>query len=174
MKLKMVHRSPAEAPEPELPDGYRLRTLEETDRDELVRLYRLGELGIETVEELTRKLEGHESFRPEHVFVVEGPSGLAATAAAFVDREDPELGFLHMVSVDPVHRGQGLGRALTCAALRLHAEMGLRHQWLLTDPWRTPAIRLYRSLGYEPLAENPGEEERWAEISEDLQEPYER
>jgi GNAT superfamily N-acetyltransferase len=163
--LKMIHTALAEVPEPEVPPGYALRRLLPCDREELVRLFRLGDLGIENLEQLASKFEFHESYRPEHVLVVESGNELAGTASAFIDREDHSQGFLHMVSVDPKHRGRKLGRTLVYGALRLHADLGLTQQWLLTEESRLVAIQLYLSVGYVPSIGSDDDRQRWDDVT---------
>jgi mycothiol synthase len=172
IKLKMVHDSPASAPTPRVASGFTLRGSQESDHGGLIRLYRLSDLGVETPAELEEKLLSHESYRPDHVLVIEKGTRLVATAAAFIDREDHTQGFLHMVSVDPLYRGKGLGSWLVCSALRLHASLGLDRQWLLTDPWRLAAIRLYLSLGYRPSADE-SQTELWDSVLAQLDGPHE-
>lgn len=53
------------------------------------------------------------------------------------------------VVTDEAARGQGVGRALTLAALRLAGQAGARTVDLTTRPSRQAAGRLYERLGFE-------------------------
>ena len=62
---------------------------------------------------------------------------------------DP-LGEVYVLGIDPAHRGKGLGRALTLAGLHRLRALGLPAALLYVDTSNTPAIALYRSLGFVP------------------------
>jgi ribosomal protein S18 acetylase RimI-like enzyme len=54
------------------------------------------------------------------------------------------------VVVDPRVRGQGVGQALTEAALRIASESGARTADLTSRPGREAANRLYKRIGFTP------------------------
>jgi len=58
--------------------------------------------------------------------------------------------WIHDVVVDEAVRGQGVGRALTAAALKEAERRGAWTVDLTTRPWREDANRLYESAGFEP------------------------
>ena len=60
------------------------------------------------------------------------------------------------MTVDVPHRGTGLGRALLDAAITRCRELGANRVYLESGRKLTPAIRLYRSLGFRELAEGEG------------------
>jgi 16S rRNA (cytidine1402-2'-O)-methyltransferase len=57
-----------------------------------------------------------------------------------------------VLAVRPDRQRAGLGRALLHAAV---ARSGLRRAWLVTRDDETPALRLYRSLGWTPIGHGP-------------------
>ncbi len=63
--------------------------------------------------------------------------------------EDPPVGEVYVIAVDPQYHGRGLGRALTLAGYEHLAAAGLTRAMLYVDADNTPAVTLYRSLGLE-------------------------
>jgi len=61
---------------------------------------------------------------------------------------DPPLGEIYVIAVDPDFQGQGLGRSLAVAGLNWLAARGLRTAMLYVDGDNTPALRLYEDLGF--------------------------
>jgi mycothiol synthase len=62
--------------------------------------------------------------------------------------DDPALGEIFVIGVDPGFQGLGLGRALTVAGLTWLADRGLTTGMLYVDADNTPAVGLYDSLGF--------------------------
>jgi ribosomal protein S18 acetylase RimI-like enzyme len=57
---------------------------------------------------------------------------------------------IHGVGVTSKQRGRGYGRMITAIATRAGLATGHGLVWLSVDEANTPAVQLYRSLGYEP------------------------
>jgi len=62
--------------------------------------------------------------------------------------EQPVLGEIYVIAVDPRFHGTGLGRALTLAGLASLTERGVRTGMLYVDAENVPAVRLYEQLGF--------------------------
>lgn len=58
------------------------------------------------------------------------------------------------VIVDESARGQGVGKALTCEALRLAAEYGANGVMLTSNPSRVAANKLYQKMGFKEWETN--------------------
>jgi len=62
--------------------------------------------------------------------------------------DEPPLGEIYVIAVDPDAGGRGLGRKLTVAGLQHLADAGLRTGMLYVESDNAPALRLYRALGF--------------------------
>ena len=61
--------------------------------------------------------------------------------------------YLEDLYVRPAARGQGIGQAFLAGLARRCVEQGLpRLEWSVLD-WNEPALRFYRGLGAEPMAD---------------------
>ncbi|WP_419945969.1 mycothiol synthase [Candidatus Poriferisodalis sp.] len=65
------------------------------------------------------------------------------------DDENPPVGEVYVIAVDPQYHGRGLGRALTLAGYEHLAAAGLKRATLYVDADNTPAVTLYLGLGLE-------------------------
>jgi mycothiol synthase len=104
------------------------------------------EQGVWTLEDLERR-EGEGWFDPGGFLLHEVDGRLAAFCWTKVHREPP-LGEIYVIGVDPDFQGRGLGRALTLAGLEHLATRGIPTAMLYVEATNTPALVLYRSLGF--------------------------
>lgn len=65
-------------------------------------------------------------------------------------RDEPALGEIFVIGVDPDFQGLGLGRALTLAGLVWLGDHGLHVGMLYVESTNTAARGLYGALGFEP------------------------
>lgn len=85
---------------------------------------------------------------PDDIVVVEEERRLAGYCWA-QRRGRGEPGVVGMVGVLPEAQGRGVGWAATAAALAALAEAGAQPIEITVDEANTPAVNLYRSLGFE-------------------------
>ncbi|MDQ3809042.1 MAG: GNAT family N-acetyltransferase, partial [Chloroflexota bacterium] len=82
---------------------------------------------------------------------------ILATVHAVFDPDDrnPDghpRAWISNLTVDPDHRGRGLGRAMLLAGLSHLRSLGARSITLGVDAGDPAPLRLYRSIGFEPLS----------------------
>jgi mycothiol synthase len=64
--------------------------------------------------------------------------------------EDPAIGEVYVVGIDPAAQGRGLGRLLTLAGLRYLRDRELAEVLLYTEADNTAAVHTYTRLGFAP------------------------
>jgi ribosomal protein S18 acetylase RimI-like enzyme len=64
-----------------------------------------------------------------------------------------DMGQIENVYVSAAHRRQGIGRLMLGCALEVCARSLFHHVFILVEPTNRPAVELYRSVGFEPLAQ---------------------
>ncbi|HNS49089.1 MAG TPA: GNAT family N-acetyltransferase [bacterium] len=161
-QLQMVWRG--DRPErPRRPDRYRLRSYRPGDEAGYVELMRSAGF-----QDWDRAAEVLRRAIPEGLlFLVERRTGRLVGTAACLHAPlpgQPGRGELGWVAVDPGHTGRGLGRLVCAAALRRFLKSGYRNLQLYTDDFRLPAVKIYLGLGFVPLLDGPGLEERWRAV----------
>jgi len=99
-----------------------------------------------------------------------------ATAGSIANSKDgmfPEAGQLGWVATVPDHRKRGLASWLCAlATIRLQQD-GFKRIFLCTGDDMTPAIRVYRQLGYLPCIYASDQHSRWARICQLIDMPFE-
>jgi mycothiol synthase len=72
-----------------------------------------------------------------------------------------EVGY---VTVDPAHRGNGLGKAVVTLAVGRLIEAGYRHIFVGVQGWRLAAVKCYFGVGFVPLLHGGELLPRWQRI----------
>ncbi|QXC62568.1 GNAT family N-acetyltransferase [Aquihabitans sp. G128] len=108
--------------------------------------------GAETVETLVERRRGEPD--DAGFLVADDParpgelSGFCWTKVHPATDEDPELGEIYVIGVDPSHRGEGLGVSFVLGGLDHLASRGIGTANLYVEADNEPALRLYDRLGF--------------------------
>ncbi|WP_433196145.1 mycothiol synthase [Nocardia sp. CA-107356] len=160
-ELWQMRRSLAtpELPELAVPEGIALRTYAgPADDAELLRVNNAAfswhpEQGSWSERDI--EVRRDESwFDPKGLFIAVDPAdpdrilGFHWTKVHY--EEDPPVGEVYVVGIDPAAQGRGLGRLLTLAGLRYLRERDLAEVLLYTEADNTAAVRTYTRLGFAP------------------------
>jgi ribosomal protein S18 acetylase RimI-like enzyme len=139
-------RELAELPEPVLPSGYRLRTVEPADLKARVELHRIvWALSRVTLESFSN-LQTVWPYRADLDCVVEAPDGsLVAYCLAWLDDANG-VGELEPVGTHPDYRRRGLAAAVCLFALRRLREEGASRA-IVYSIAGSEATALYESIG---------------------------
>ena len=108
------------------------------------------------------------NYKPEYVLYLYDHGKAIATATATEHQDYPGEGWYRMVAVHADARGQGAGRMIALAALYELRRRGYTSALLSTDDERIPAIRLYLSLGFQPIYTHESHKARWNGVLEKI------
>ena len=177
LQLRMRRPSLEELPDVSVPAGYGLRAYQEGDEAAWGEIMESPEgIGREwTVEKVRTSMMEKPQFEAEGLFFVtsdgDGGRPVASATAWRSPSAGERTGYVHMVCALPEHRGRGLGRLVTLAALRYMRERGDEDVLLETDDFRLAAIKSYLGLGFVPVyKEDPASDHvaRWSAVFERL------
>ncbi len=107
-------------------------------------------------------------YKPEHVLYVSKDGKDIATATCVEKADFPGEGWFRMIATKKEARGLGAGKLVCNACLHSLKARGYKSVVLSTDDKRIPAIKLYLSLGFEPIYTHESHEERWKAIMEEI------
>lgn len=105
-------------------------------------------------------------YKPEYVQYIEKDGKNIATATGVENPAYPGEGWFRMIGTHKDARGLGAGRLVCLATLHSLRERGYKSAVLSTDDHRIPAIKLYLSLGFEPVYSHESHKARWEKVFE--------
>jgi mycothiol synthase len=164
-----IDRRPA-APEILIPSGYVVRKCLRPDLGSVRTLIDSdGPISDKAWESFLDRIVPGGAF-----LIVHAESGKAVATASSIHNPRatryyfPFGGEIGYVSVDPQHRGKGLGRAVTALAVARLLEGSYHHIFVGVQGWRLPAVRCYLSLGFVPLLHDCQLLPRWRRICDQI------
>ena len=139
---------------PEIPEGFTVRHVEETDVEARVRVHQAAFDPSRVSVESYHNVMNAWPYRADLDWVVEAPNGeFAAFALGWFDDVNG-VGELEPVGTIPKYQGLGLARAASLAALHALKNLGAGSAVVYPrgdDAYPIPA-RLYSSMGFVPHA----------------------
>jgi ribosomal protein S18 acetylase RimI-like enzyme len=146
-----------DVPEPEVPDGYALRTIRgEEDVPRRAEVHRRAWAPSRVTEDSVRDTMATWPYRPDLDCVLEAPDrSFAAYTLAWYDDEN-RVGELEPVGTVPEDRRRGLGRAVNLFALRQLRAAGAERAIVMCRgdaDYPIPKL-LYESVGFRPHDRN--------------------
>jgi predicted N-acetyltransferase YhbS len=152
--FRLNARSLAQIDEPRVPDGYRVRTVEERDWPSWVEVHRSAFQPSRFREDVYAFVRSTSAYRADLDCVVEAPDGsIAAYTLAWLD-EVNAVGQFEPVGVHAGHRRLGLGRAVGLFALRQLRELGASSALVACrgdEAYPIPA-KLYEAIGFREVS----------------------
>jgi GNAT superfamily N-acetyltransferase len=152
--MRLNARSLEQIDEPELPDGYRVRTVEEGDWSSRVEAHRSAFHPSRLRADLYAFARSTPAYRADLDCVVEAPDGsIAAFTLAWLD-EVNSVGQFEPVGTHADHRRRGLGRAVGLFALQRLRELGAATALVECrgDAAYPVPAQLYESLGFREVS----------------------
>ncbi|MBW7457110.1 GNAT family N-acetyltransferase [Paenibacillus sepulcri] len=165
---QLVMRRPAlsDLPEVVLPENLQLRHFKPGDEDQWESIV---DQAFGWQRNFQQHMSSHPYFKPERVwFVCDGETPIATAGAWYKPEWGEACGYLHMVGAYSWYAGQGLGYAVSLAAMLQMREDGRQEVVLETDDFRIPAIKTYLKLGFHPEAGTAELQERWRHVYRSL------
>jgi mycothiol synthase len=164
-----IDRFPAAPCEP-TPKGYAVRKRSAPDLGAVRRLIDIDEpIADEAWEWLVDQILPSGAFLIDHL---ESRDPVATACAVHNPRATryyfPFGGEVGYVTVAPLHRGKGLGRAVVALVVGRLIETGYRHIFVGVQGWRLPAVKCYLKLGFVPLLHNDELLPRWRRVCEQI------
>jgi mycothiol synthase len=152
-------------PEPDLPAEYTFHTLNTGKPEDYVLVMQESLVKQAAAAWFETTFTRDKEYDPSNLFLIYRSDEPVAAAAAWHEvYEGEKTGLLHMVGVREKYQGIGLGRAVVVKTLKRLRQRGFRRIKLATESYRQPAIRLYLSLGFQPVIKNRRSRKLWKEI----------
>ncbi len=155
LELRMIRDLRQPIPEPAIPNGFTLRTLESTSElDDWLDLYRDTIGDRPSMLQRWRRTRADPDYDPSLDLIAVNEAGTLA-AMCYCSIPSFETGYSDLkegrtepIAVAVQYQRRGLGRAVVLSGLRLLRSRGMDRALLTTEQDNRPAHRLYESLGY--------------------------
>jgi ribosomal protein S18 acetylase RimI-like enzyme len=149
-ELMLTRRRIREVDAPELPAGYRIRTVRGVAEAAAVAELHSAGFGSNWTPELYMRVMESPGYDPNREFLVETADGsLAGFCVTWLD-EINRTGYFEPVAVHPEYRRLGLGKALMRAGMAAMREWGMEWAEVMYEVDNPGSGKLYRAEGFEP------------------------
>ncbi|MBW7937662.1 MAG: GNAT family N-acetyltransferase [Candidatus Omnitrophica bacterium] len=171
VELLMIRPHLAEIPQHQLPPGYLLRTFNDPDIRQWVRIHELADrFNSVTLDTFYNEFGADMGSLKERSFYLDAPDGATiGTATAWYNPsfEGADYGRVHWVAIVPEAQGKGLSRPLLTAVMNC---LQANHQraYLATSSARLAAIRLYLEFGFSPYTNPEFPLEGWRVVKQNF------
>ena len=154
-----------------LPCPYNLRPWQPGDEGQWVNLLNgCRQLGTWNLERLEHEISNFHVTGTQY-FVSHDCSQLVSGAGVYKRSSASwEIGW---VATMPKHRGHGLAKAVTTAAILSALNLPSRPICLFTDDYRLPAIKSYLKIGFVPDCNWSSDKKKWDNVFKKLGSDYE-
>jgi mycothiol synthase len=154
-ELLVMARSLSDLPHSELPAGVQVRSFQEADLVDLVRINARAfahhpEQGALTEQDFRDRMK-EPWFDPEGLLLAVRPDADGEQVLGFhwTKRHDTSLGEVYVIGVDPDHSGGGIGTVLLHRGLEYLAGQGASRVILYVEGSQRYVVRLYEATGFE-------------------------
>ncbi len=163
-QLIMRHHDLSNVPELILPEGFILETHREGYEKEWENIIESA-FGMHFDFDFLIKAG---DYSPEKVLYLIKDGKPIATTTAVENEAFKGEGWFRMVGVHKNFMGMGAGKKIAVAALNSLRSRGYKTAVLSTDDYRIPAIKLYLSVGFEPVILDESHKERWKKVFDQI------
>lgn len=164
-QLIMRHPDLSKVPELILPDGFEIVTHKEGYEKEWENIIE-SSFGYHFDFDF---LINAGDYAPEKVLYLIKDNEFIATTSAVEHQDFKGEGWFRMVGVRKDAQGIGAGKKISLAALNSLKARGYKSAVLSTDDFRIPAIKLYLSVGFEPVIIDETHMERWEKVFDKIE-----
>ena len=177
ISVNMVRPDLEEIPAYELPSGYSFRWYMPGDVSTWISINERADLHSPISLELFIEAFGShpEELSHRQCFLLDKEGTAIGTATAWFDNDycGEKQGRVHWVAIVPEMQGKGLSKPLLSNVLIRMRDLGHQRAYLVTQPFRIPAINLYRDFGFVPHIRDERDRTEWQNISHKLKLPLE-
>lgn len=159
----------------EIPAGYRARPFQQGMEHDFIQVIRSSLRAKADMGWFRANVRLGPHPDSDNISIIYKEEYAVAAACARGRQEDGKpVGLIHSVGVDPDYQGLALGRAVSLLALRHLERLGYEEIRLKTDFERTPAVRLYLSLGFRPRIRTRLDRIKWFFLQKNVRKSQKR
>ena len=147
----LTRRSLAQLQPPQLPSGYKIRTVRGVEEAGPVSELHAAGFGSSWTPELYRRVMESPGYDRDRELLVEAPDGTLAGFCVTWPDEINRTGLFEPLAVHPDHRRLGLGSALLRAGMAAMVSWGMEFAEVMYEVENPGSGRLYRGEGFEAL-----------------------